>query len=134
MVESTCCFAGGAGQEARLLREEVAEARLAEQLGESRRACEEVWSQRWLLRIGGAFDVLLVIWIIWARFPLYRRDIPSPAPLVLADTGGSSSDTDEVVEQFRGANWKPKGPVQGKGTVGKNRPTRPSDLKSLRLT
>ena len=81
--------------ETRLLREEIQAAREAiDHLGEARRACEwEVWGQKWLLRVGGIVDLVLILWMIWARFALRQRDIPL-LPSLSPDTGGSSSDTE----------------------------------------
>ena len=119
------------GAETRLLREEIQAAREAvDQLGDSRRACEwEVWSQKWLLRIGGIVDLILILWIIWARFPLQRRDIPS-IPALTADTSVSSA-SDTEPEPAKG-DLRQRSFSQGKGFLSKGRPTRPSDLRSSR--
>ena len=81
--------------ETNLLREEIQAAREAvDSLGEARRSCEwEVWSQRWLLRIGGLVDLILILWIVWARFPLKQSDYPKLRPVV-ADTVESSLTRD----------------------------------------
>ena len=81
--------------ETHLLREEIQAAREAvDSLGEARRSCEwEVWSQRWLLRIGGLVDLILILWIVWARFPLKQSDYPKLRPVV-ADTVESSLTRD----------------------------------------
>ena len=119
--------------ETHLLREEIQAAREAvDSLGEARRSCEwEVWSQRWLLRIGGLVDLILIFWIVWARFPLKQSDYPKLRPVV-ADTFESSSDTDEGLPALETLPPRQRGGSRGKGLVGKNRPTRPSDLKALR--
>ena len=83
----------------------------------------ENWVQRWLLKFCGALDLGLLFWILWPRpRPLVVR----PAPL-LADTGGSSTDSDESSEVIK-ETVSLKGPV-GKGSWVKGRPARPSDFR-----
>ena len=112
-----------------LLKEEIRAAREAvDFLTEGRGTCEwELWAVKWALRISVFLDVVLILVIFWVR-QFFRPRI-APVPAILADTGATSSDTDEAPSSSRiGSGGPSKGSI-GKGTWIRNRPTRPSDLK-----
>ena len=103
--------------EIRVAREAVLELQLG------REDCEwQVWTQKWIVRLSIVIDFLVVIWVLWKLKP---RTV-APRPIILADTGGSSSDTDsqELVLPQK-LPWV----GGGKGTGGRGRPSRPSDFK-----
>ena len=112
------------------LRSEIREARVVVQsLEQNRDSCEwKVWAQGWLLKANLVFDLWVLGWILsryyWVGPPT------APQPSILADTGGSSSDTDDSstgqVEQVR-RSLEQSG--VGKGIPFRTRPLRPSDLK-----
>ena len=122
--------------ETALLRDEIQAARtVVDHLGEARKSCEwEVWSQRWLLRLGGLVDLVLIVWIIWARFPLRRSDSPQQVvqPSVAVESSSSSDEGgfDKPLPSVLPLNRQVV--AKGKGPLARNRPTRPSDLKALR--
>lgn len=114
--------------EAGLLRDEIRVAReTVAELSSTQSFCEwEIWRQKWLLRLGGIFDILLIFWVVWYR--LFRK--PPVVPLLVADTGESSTESEiEVV-----VKPSPQKPVKdiypGKGFPAKVGPSRPSDFRS----
>ena len=77
-----------------LLRLEIREAReVVGVLQAGQESCEwQNWVQKWIIRANLVFDIIVVGWLFWLR-PVGRGTNPSPPPL--ADTGSTSSDTDE---------------------------------------
>ena len=112
------------------LRSEIREARVVVQsLEQNRDSCEwQIWAQGWLLRANLVFDLLVLVWLI-SRF-YWVRPSPTPVPSILADTGGSSSDTDDSSARPVGQVGRTlETSIVGKGTPLRTRPLRPSDLK-----
>ena len=111
-----------------LLKEEIRAAREAvDLLTDIRGTCEwELWVSKWALRVSFFFDVVLILVVVWVR--QFSRPRVVPLPAIQAETGGSSSDTDEVPSTATTGGIGPLRAI-GKGTWVRNRPTRPSDLK-----
>ena len=112
-----------------LLRLEVREAReVVGVLQAGQESCEwQSWVQKWIIRANLIFDIFVVFWLVWSRSG--GRNV-QPSPLPVADTGSTSSDTDEPdISTTRVQRALTGLTVVGKGPQGRGRPTRPSDLK-----
>ncbi len=104
------------------LRIEIKEARsVVEDLKAAGANCEwELWSQKWLLRLNGTFDLVLAAGLVWTWIHRY----PRREPIAIGNTAGSSSsDSDEPVQRPISSL------TSARGASSKCRPTRPSDLK-----
>ena len=98
-----------------------------ESLSVGQSVCEwEVWRLRWLLRFGVGFEIFLVLWFIFFRFPLRA----TRERVVISDTvGSSSSDSEEATASSNVGNLPIKGGPAGKGSWTRGGPLRPSDLR-----
>ena len=113
--------------ETELLRLEIRAARTAvEELESGRASCEWInWVQRWFLKLNGLFDLILLGYLVYSW--VVKRSISRPViRLPLADTGGSSTDSEDCEDL---PDSRKAFSAIGKGVVSRGRPTRPSDLK-----
>ena len=105
------------------LRVEIKEARtVVEELRAAGANCEwELWSQRWLLRLSGTFDLVLAAGLVWTWIHRY----PRREPVAVTDRrySTSSSESEEAVQRAT------PNLTSARGASSKCRPTRPSDLK-----